>query len=169
MGEQAGSGGFDPQRQLEIIRRELARRRFCVLATSSPQNRPHAVGMMYAAVGTTVYLITDRDTVKVRNILANPQVAVSIPVRRSPFGPPMAVQFQGTARILDRDHPRIRELLAAGRLKRIVRFGVVDLPGTCFVEVTPARRISSFGVGVPLWRLLRDVGAARRSVVLPAG
>ncbi|HET9658183.1 MAG TPA: pyridoxamine 5'-phosphate oxidase family protein [Kineosporiaceae bacterium] len=163
----AARPAFDPVRQLELVRRELARRSFCVLATSSPANRPHAVGLLYAAVGLDVYLLIGTDTVKARNIRANPQVAISVPVRKYPAGPPMAVQFQGTAQLLEPGDPHIAELLRAGRLKRIASYGAADKPGIVFVRVTPNRRISSYGLGVPLLRLLRDVSQGARSVELP--
>ncbi len=161
------SAAFDPARQLAIAQRAIARNSFCVLATSSASNRPHAVGLLYAAVDTTVYLLVGQDTIKTRNIRENPRVAVCIPVRRYPFGPPMAVQFQGVAEVLTADDPGIRQLLAAGRLKRIAGYGAADKPGTCFIRVTPAHRISTYGLGIPILRLLRDVSQGARSVDLP--
>ena len=158
---------FDPARQLEIIRRAVARRSFCVLATSSAEGRPHAVGMLYAAVGLTLYVQIGEDTIKARNVRENPRVAVSIPVRTAPFGPPMAVQFQGSAQLLGPDDPQIRELLAAGRLKRITSAAGAARPGACYLRITPGRRISSYGLGIPLLTLLRDVSQGARSVELP--
>lgn len=158
---------FDQARQLAIARRAVAKQSFCVLATSSAANRPHAVGVLYAAVDLTLYFLMGEDTVKVRNIRQNPQVAVSIPVRRYPFAPPMAVQFQGTAEILGVKDPQVTALLEAGRLKRIARLGAIDAPGVCFVRVTPRKRIATYGLGIPLLRLLRDVSQGARSVPLP--
>jgi general stress protein 26 len=158
---------FDHARQLEIVRRAIARRSFCVLATSSARNRPHAVGILYAPLGLTLYLLAEEGSIKVRNVRENPNVGVSIPVRKYPVGPPMAVQFQGVAEVLPPDDPHIKELLDAGRLKRITGFGALEAPGACFLKVTPRRRIASYGLGVPLRRLLRDLSAGARSVELP--
>src|SRR4029453_16718466 len=83
----------DPQLG-EQVTRALARRSFCVLATASPAGEPHAVGVLYAAVGTTLYVHTLRDTVKARNVAGNPHVAVCVPVRRLPVGPAMPVTFR---------------------------------------------------------------------------
>ncbi|HEX2809097.1 MAG TPA: pyridoxamine 5'-phosphate oxidase family protein [Kineosporiaceae bacterium] len=158
---------FDPVRQLAIARHAIAKQSFCVLATSSSRNQPHAVGLLYAAVDTTLYLLVSQDSIKARNIRENPRVAVCIPVRKYPVGPPMAVQFQGLAEVLTGDDPGIKDLLATGRLKRIAGYGAADKPGTCFIRVTPGRRISTYGLGVPLVRLLRDVSLGARSVELP--
>jgi hypothetical protein len=158
---------FDPARQLEIIRRALAKQSFCVLATSSAADRPHAVGLMYSVVDLTLYFVVGRETIKVRNVLENPNVAVCVPVRKYLFGPPLAVQFQGTGRILEPADPEVRELVATGRLKRIAALGALDKPRTCLIRVSPHRRISSYGLGIPLRRLLRDVSQGARSVQLP--
>jgi hypothetical protein len=105
--------------------------------------------------------------VKARNLRENPRVAVCIPVRKFPAGPPMAVQFQGDAELLARDDPRIVSLLQAGRLKKIAGYGALDKPGGVFVRIRTYRRISTYGLGVPLLRLLRDVGLGARSVEVP--
>src|SRR5690242_3199456 len=120
---------YDSEQQLALIRRALAQQSFCVLATSSADQRPHAVGLLYGADGLDLYLLVGEDSVKVRNVRENPRVAVCVPVRKYPFGPPMAVQFQGTAQILAPDDPKIRELVAAGRLRRITGLGAADRPG----------------------------------------
>jgi hypothetical protein len=159
--------GFDAARQLAIARRALARRSFCVLATVSRAGVPHAVGLLYEAVGTRLYVLVGEDSVKARNVRQNPRVAVSVPVRRFPFGPPMAVQFQGRGRLLRADEEPVRSLLARGRLRRITGLGAGSQPGTCFLELTPAGRISTYGLGMPLHTLLRNVSQGHRSVALP--
>jgi hypothetical protein len=159
---------FDRDRQLAAVRRAVARHSFCVLATVSARHRPLAVGLLYAPVDLTLHLLVGEDTAKVRNIRANPNVAVSIPVRTVPFAPPMAVQFQGVAEVLPVDDPGMVALLRAGRLKRITGLGALDTPGACFVRVRPGRRIASYGVGVPLRRLLRDLSLGARTVEIPA-
>lgn len=158
---------FDRDRQLAVIRRALARHSFMVLATASADGRPHSVGIMYSAVDLTLYAVVGEGTVKVRNIRENPRVAVTVPVRRGPFGPPMAVQFQGTGQVLPSDDPEVRGHLAAGRLKAIARMGAQTGPGVCFLRIAPGRRIGSYGLGIPLLTLLRDVSKGARSVALP--
>ncbi|MDQ1289263.1 MAG: hypothetical protein QG622_2829 [Actinomycetota bacterium] len=144
----------------------MAKGSFCVFATSSAKNRPHAVGVSYAAVGLDVYLLVSEDSIKVRNVRENPSVAVCIPVRKYPFGPPMAVQFQGEAQILRPDDPGVKDLIAAGRLRRITALGALDHPGVCFLKITPRRRVSSYGLGISLIQLVKDIGQGARSVAL---
>jgi hypothetical protein len=149
-----------------IVPRAIARRSFCTLATSSGRNRPHVVGVIYAAVDGLLYVHTFDGTKKVRNIRENPHVGVCIPVRKYPVGPPFCVQFEATAEILSPRDPDVVRLLAAGRLKKITAHGALADPRTCFIRVTPAPRISTYGLGVPLFTLLRDPLHAGRSVAL---
>jgi nitroimidazol reductase NimA-like FMN-containing flavoprotein (pyridoxamine 5'-phosphate oxidase superfamily) len=157
-------GGTEQERQRKLVRRAIERHSFCTLATSSAANRPHVVGVLYAAVDGVLYVAASETSIKVRNVRENPRVAMCIPVRRYPVGPPFSVQFQGKAEVCSADDPRMVELLEAGRLKRITAHGELEDPDTCFLRVTPGRRVATYGLGVPLRTLLRDPIQASRSV-----
>lgn len=154
--------------QLDQVASAIGRRSFCTVATVSPANRPHVAGVLYAAVGTTLYVNTLRTSRKARNIEANPHVGVVIPIRRLPIGPPASVQFQGVAEILAVDDPHVVALAEAGRLKSITSHGELEEPDGCFVRITPTRRLNTYGLGMSLWRLLRDPLHAAGAVELPA-
>jgi general stress protein 26 len=147
-----------------IVRRAIARRSYCTLATSSAANRPHVAGVLYAVLDGLFYISTLETSTKARNIRENPRVAVCIPVRRYPVGPPFAVHFQGTAELRRVGDREMVELLAAGRPKPITSHGELDDPHACFVKVTPGRRMATYGLGVPLRKLLRDPTQAGGSV-----
>lgn len=146
--------GADPR--LDQVVRAVARRSFCTLATASPTNRPHVAGVLCVADGTTLYVSTRRTSRKARNIADNPRVFVCIPVRRLPVGPPSSVQFAATADLLAPTDPDIARLVGAGRLKAITGHGELDLPDGCFIRVTPDGRLHTYGLGLPLRRLIRD-------------
>ncbi len=156
----------DTQPQLPRLAELIARRSFCTLATASEGNRPHVAAVLYEAVGTTLYVNTVRTSRKARNVAANPHVAVCIPVRRLPVGPPSSVQFQAVADILAVDDRDVARLLADGRLRSITRHGELDEPGDCFLRIVPARRMNTYGLGMPLRQLLRDPLHAGGSVEL---
>lgn len=151
------------------VARTIARRSFCTLATVSSAGRPHVAGVLYEAVGTTLYVNTRRTSRKARNAAENPRVGVCIPVRRLPLGPPSSVQFQATAEVLAVDDPDVIRLLEDGRLRSITGHGELDEPGTCFLRITPGARLHTYGLGLPLRRLVRDPLHAGGSVELPAG
>ncbi len=158
----AGMGNIDDQ--LAELASVISRRSFCTLATVSQAHRPHVAGVLYEAVGTTLYVNTVCTSRKARNVAANRHVAVCIPVRRLPLGPPSSVQFQASAEILAVDHPDVVRLLAEGRLRSITSHGELDEPDGCFLRITPGRRINTYGLGMPLRKLLRDPLHAAGSV-----
>ncbi len=150
----------------EKVLRAIEKRSFAALSTSSSAERPHVAGVLYEAVGTTLYVNTRRSSRKARNIASNPQVAVAIPIRRLPVGPPSTVQFQGIAEALDPDDPEIRVLVEAGLLKSITSHGELDLPDSCFLRISPGRKLITYGLGMSLLRLIRDPLNAGGSVDL---
>jgi Pyridoxamine 5'-phosphate oxidase len=151
----------------DLVSKAIGRRSFCLLSTVSPAGRPHAAGVLYAAVGSTLYASTSLDSRKARNIADNPHVGVVVPIRRLPVGPPSSVQFQAVAEILALDDPEIVRLHQAGSLKAVTSHGDLEHPGGCFVRITPVGRIHTYGLGMSLLRLLRD--PLNAAGVVPAG
>lgn len=142
---------------LDDIRAAIAKRSFATLGTTSPQQRPHAAGILYAAIDDVLYVSTNRSSRKARNIAANPHVFVSIPVRRMPFGaPPSTIQFAATAELLAVDHPDVVALAGAGQLKAITGHGELELPDGCVVRITPGRTIHTYGLGMSLRSLAKN-------------
>jgi Pyridoxamine 5'-phosphate oxidase len=150
------------------VSRMIAKRSFATLATASPQHHPHVAGVLYADVDGVLYVSTMRSSRKARNVAANPDVFVCIPVRRIPFGaPPSSVQFAATAELLAVDHPDVVALAAAGRLKAITGHGELELPDGCVVRITPSHAIHTYGLGMPLRTLAKDPLNAAGRVVKP--
>jgi nitroimidazol reductase NimA-like FMN-containing flavoprotein (pyridoxamine 5'-phosphate oxidase superfamily) len=138
------------------VRDALAANWFCTLATTSPEQRPHVAGVLYALVGRDLYVHTDRSSRKARNIVANPNVAVCVPVAASPGTPPNTVSLQGTAALLELDDLQVARLLANGSLAAITSHGELDRPDTCFVRITPGRHAAAYGVGVSEQEMATD-------------
>jgi hypothetical protein len=153
---------------IDLVRRAIGRRSFCTIATTSPTGQSHAAGVLYAAVDDILYVSTMRSSRKARNVEANPSVAVCVTVRRLPVGPPSSVQFQARAEVLAIDDPAVLALAAAGRLQAVTGHGELELPGGCFLRVTPNGRLHTYGLGMSLVRLLRDPLAAAGVVDLGA-
>jgi hypothetical protein len=145
----------EPMTEHDILKL-LARRSFCTLASTSPDGRAHVAGVLYALDGTTLYVSTLRSSKKARNIAANPEVSICVPIRRLPVGPPSSLQFAARGELLATDDPEIDRLAAEGHLKAITGHGELDLPDGCIIRITPARRITTYGLGMPLRRLLKD-------------
>lgn len=145
----------------------IGRRTVAHLATVSAAGRPHAATVLYAPVGTTLYVSTDTGSRKARNIRANPHVGICIPVRRLPVGPPSSIQFQARATLLDRDDDEITSLAAAGRIAGVTGHGELDRADACFVRIEPGAQVHTYGLGMSLLHLLRHPLDAAGTVALP--
>jgi nitroimidazol reductase NimA-like FMN-containing flavoprotein (pyridoxamine 5'-phosphate oxidase superfamily) len=151
---------------LEQIEKLVSRNHYCVLATASRDGRPLSTGVVYCSRGLDLYIYTDPQSKKARDIARNPNVAVTIPVwDRKPFWtPPRSIQFQGIAGILPADDVGANEVYQFKVL--FMKVSVTDAKG-CFVHVRPTRRISTYGVGVPRMTMARHPEEAKRSTSVP--
>lgn len=138
------------------VLRMIAKRSFAVLATTSPAGRSHSAGVLYELADDALFINTMRSSRKARSIAANSNVAMCIPVRRLPVGPPSSIHFQASATVLATDDPLIEQLLAAGRLRSLTSHGELDLPDGCFVRITLPERVNTYGLGMSLRRLIAD-------------
>jgi hypothetical protein len=140
----------------ELVLEAIAKRSYAVVATVSEAGHPHAAGILYAAVGSTLYASTDRSSRKGRNLAAHGRVGVTVPVRRVPVGgPPSALQLQGSAAILAAEDPEVRRLVETGALQGITSHGELDRPDACIVRITPDGPVHTYGLGMSLWQLIR--------------
>ena len=140
----------------EAVRRALAKRSFATLSTTSPKGRPHAAGVLYVFNSSELIINTLRSSRKAKNIKANPNVGVCVPVRRLPVGPPSSIQFQATAQLLDLDDPEIVPLLESGELKSLTSHGELDEPDGCFVRIAIGPRMLTYGLGMSVRALIAD-------------
>lgn len=148
------------------ITRAIRKRSFATLATTSNRGQAHNAGVLYTTIGKELWISTMTDSRKARNIAANTRVAMTIPVRRIPFGPPSSIHFQGTADLVGLDDPELRRHAANGDLKSITGHGELELDGGCFIKVTPREKVLTYGLGLSLLQLIRDPLNAGGSVTL---
>lgn len=165
------TSGFD------VVERALHRHTFGTLSTLTPNGRPHATGVEYAVsqkgAPLALYVTTRTTTRKVRNIREHSDIAfvVPIPRRMSPFFPPSAIQFQGSASILSAENSEailafsstwfLRRILATER--RIVAEGG-DL---CFIHIRPDPTVFTYALGMSAIENLRRPRQAIGRVTIP--
>jgi len=140
----------------QAVLEAIGKRSFATVASTSPEGWPHAAGVLYAMSGDALYISTMRASRKARNILENPKVAVSVPVRRAPVGPPSNISFQATGRVLELDDPELRAAAASGDLKAVTGHGELELEGGCFLRIGLPRKAVTYGLGMSLLSLIRD-------------
>ncbi|MEX1295429.1 MAG: pyridoxamine 5'-phosphate oxidase family protein [Candidatus Limnocylindrales bacterium] len=140
----------------QAVLEAIGKRSFATLASTSAEGWPHAAGVLYALSGEHLYVSTLGSSRKARNIGANPRVAITVPVRRSPFGPPSTIIFQTTARVLELDDPELRAAARTGDLDGVTGHGELELPGGVFIQVALPRKVVTYGLGMSLLSLMRD-------------
>jgi hypothetical protein len=138
------------------IRRALERRSVATLATVSTSGRPHAATVLYQCVDDALFVSTDRDSRKARNVADTGVAAVTVFVRRLPVGPPSSVQFQTTGAVLATDDPEIIRLGRTGSIDRVTSHGELERAGGCFLRLDLPDRVITYGLGMSLWQLMRN-------------
>ncbi len=78
----------------------MQRERIATFCTVDAEDKPHVVPVFFTYINEKVYIHTDRKSVKVHNLLKNPNVALS--VYRGEYGEE-AVVIRGEARIVAED------------------------------------------------------------------
>lgn len=149
--------------------RELIRRnRWLVLSTVSQRGVPQSSLVVYASDGYKIYVLTGRDTRKVKNIAIYPRVSVTIPFykniihRMISVAPPAAISFKADTMILDFSDKEASEFY-----QRVLRFKLPDNVSETgvWLRLTPGNVATCHGVGVGLLEM-RDPEKAHKVIRL---
>src|SRR5262245_20147834 len=118
----------------------LALQRVAHVATSGPRGVPHVVPVCLVVVDGRVYFASGKTGRKIRDLRANPQVAVSADDYSERWGGLRGVVVQGTARVHARNPTfrRIRRRLYAKYPQYPTEAALGD-DDSVVVEITPRR------------------------------
>ncbi|MGZ4471663.1 MAG: pyridoxamine 5'-phosphate oxidase family protein [Nocardioidaceae bacterium] len=138
----------------------LERASFAVVSYVNPAGKPRASGVVCAAAGHRLYLVTAPDSWKARQISDGDEVAVTVPIRRggllalvAPI-PPATVSFHATATV----HPPGTMSIEAVS-KRLASLLPEERRSGCVLELAPYGSFLTYGVGVSLTDLARPAAA----------
>lgn len=154
----------------EIVETEVRRRTFGVLSTVSRDHRPHSTGVVYGVSSRkrpfSLYVTTNRDNKKARNITRDPNVSFTIPIPRRflRFLPPNCVQFQGRAEIVSFEDEDARNGFSRSLvLRKILKLEEEHVGSKAvFIRIRPDSTIHTYGMGSSLVGLLRNIRAQSR-------
>jgi hypothetical protein len=126
---------------------------------------------MYKAVGRRLYVAVAPDSWKARHVAATGRVAVTVPVRRGgPLSlvtpiPPATISFHGAAIVHPAGSPQakalVKELGSLIPKERRARDSVI--------EILPEGAFLTYGLGVPLVKMLDVTAALARVPVTTQG
>ena len=150
------------------VRDIIRKNRWLTLSTASPKGMPQSSIVVYASDGYTIYILTGKTTVKIRNILRNPRVSVTIPFYKSlihrliTIAPPAAITFMARAEIREFDDSEATEFY-----EKKLNFKVPDNVGEegMWIKLTPGKSATCLGVGVSLFEL-RDLEKSYKIIKL---
>jgi Pyridoxamine 5'-phosphate oxidase len=150
---------------------QVAKASFAVLSYVTPSGEPRSSGLVYKTIGRRLYVAVAPDSWKARHVAASGRVAVTVPVRRggllslvAPI-PPATISFHGAAVVHPAGSPQARTRLRdlASRIpKQRQASGAV-------LEVVPEGVFLTYGVGVPLRKMLDPAAAQARVPVSQEG
>ncbi len=147
--------------------RALDHASFAVVSYVTPRGEPRSSGIVYTTIGHRLYLAVAPDSWKARHIALNPQVSVTVPVRRGglltlmmPI-PPATISFRADTIV----HPP--GSLAGSEIER----GLSSLlpperrNEACVIEIIPEGEFVTYGLGVSLMQM-RSPSLARGRVAV---
>lgn len=153
-----------PRLTAERVWNELQKASFAVISYVTPAGKPRSSGVVYAAAGRRLYVVTAPDSWKARQISDGNEVAVTVPIRRggmlslvAPI-PPATVSFHASAMV----HPpgsvnieSVSKKLASQLPRERRRAG-------CLLELVPHGSFLTYGLGVSLQDIAKPAAALAR-------
>jgi hypothetical protein len=150
-----------PALTTEHVWREIEKASFAVISYVTPAGKPRSSGVMCAAAGGRVYVVTAEGSWKARQISSGDEVAVTMPIRRggllslvAPI-PPATVSFQAKATV----HPA-----GAASIEKVPKKLASQLPKArrsagCLLELVPEGNFLTYGVGVSIQDMAKPEAA----------
>jgi len=121
----------------------IALERVCRVATAGPEGRSHLVPVCHVLSGEKIYFGSGRNGRKVKNLKANPQIAVTIDLYSDEWSQLRGVMVQGTARLIERG-PRFKQARARlyAKYPQYAKEAAISPSDSVVVEVTPTHVFS---------------------------
>lgn len=145
----------------ERVWNEIEKASFAIISYVTPVGKPRASGVMCAAVGHRLYVVTAADSWKARQISNGDEVAVTVPIRRggllslvAPI-PPATVSFHARATV----HP-----VGSVSIEKVPKKLASQLPkerrsAGRLLELAPKGNFLTYGLGVSLQDMAKPEAA----------
>jgi len=116
----------------------LGAERVCRVATVGEAGTPHVVPVCHVVIGDRVYFGSGDDARKVRNMSANPRVAVTVDLYAEDWSHIKGVMVQGSTKLVRRGpaFARARKRLYA-KYPQYAREAALSVADSVIVEITP--------------------------------
>jgi hypothetical protein len=155
----------------DLVWKSLKQELFAILGMVTDKEEARTVGVVYTVHHQKLYMVSSKDTWKVRHISQNPHVSITVPIaKRIPFLfwvkiPAATITFSGLANVQGADCVS-QEILQS--LLRGLAMDAETLANLCVIEVKPVGDFLTYGVGVPLMTMRHPDQARGRAPVASA-
>lgn len=124
----------------KAVAKLLTRERVCRVATVNEGGMPHVVPVCPVLAEGKVYFASGSDSRKVRNLKANPRLALLVDLYSEDWSSLKGVMVQGTVRLLQRG-PQFRKIrtLLYRKYPQYPEEAALEESGDTIVEMTPTR------------------------------
>lgn len=151
----------------ELVWKTLRQEVFAVLGMVTAHGEARTVGVVYTVHSQKVYMVSGKDTWKVRHISQNPHVSLTVPIaKRIPFLPikisAATITFAGLASVCDAESVSLEVLKS---LLRGLETNAETLATMCVIEIQPVGDFITYGVGVSLMTMRHPDKARGRAPV----
>ncbi|MFX1574389.1 MAG: pyridoxamine 5'-phosphate oxidase family protein [Promethearchaeota archaeon] len=162
----------------EFIEKEIKKKTFGIISTIDQNGQSHSTGIVYGTAPSkskfVLYILTDRNYKKVKNIENNNSVSFVIPFPHHilRFVPATCIQFQGIAQIVPFNDSEAQESFRNGskilktNLKQVKKM-INKEERVVFIKVIPIKKLFCYGLGFSLMKLRKNIESGSYFVRIP--
>ncbi|MFX1346742.1 MAG: hypothetical protein ACFFAI_16720 [Promethearchaeota archaeon] len=161
-----------------FVEKKIRKKTFGIISTIDQNCNSHSTGIVYGLAPSNsrfaLYVLTDKNYKKVKNIEINNSVSFVIPFPHHilRFVPASCVQFQGSAEIVPFSDSEAQESFLNGpqilktNLKQVSKINKNE-DRVVFIKIIPNRKIFCYGLGLSLMKLRKNVESGSYFVRIP--
>ncbi len=164
-------------RNFEFIDKEMRKMTFGILSSIDQNGKSHSTGIIYGVAPKTskfcLYLLTDKNYKKVKNIKNNNSVSFVIPFPHHVlrFVPASCIQFQATAELIPYSDEEAQSVFKNG--SKILKMNIDQISNlnnqddAIFIKIIPHNKLFCYGVGLSLMELRKHIESGSYFVTIP--
>ena len=152
----------------ELVWSEIEKNQFAVLGWVTSRGEPRTAGIVYLVVDRRLYIGSEKEAWKTRQIGEQPSVSLTVTVPKKilliPWIaiPPATITFQGSATVQPTD---VVPQAVLSKLMGGLQLSEEEIARQCFIVVEPRGTFLTYGIGVSLLTMRKPYEAGGRAPV----
>ncbi|MHA1198082.1 MAG: pyridoxamine 5'-phosphate oxidase family protein [Candidatus Heimdallarchaeaceae archaeon] len=165
----------DKKITFSFVEQEIRKKTFGILTTLNNDGTPHTSGILYGVsppeTKLELYLVTEKNFRKTKNIERNPAISYIIPFPHHiiRFAPASTVTINGIAQVISIDNKKILEIFQEKRILRLITAHLTEeeKEDLVFVKIKPNPKVLCYGLGINVIKLRGSHTTGGYSVIIP--